>query len=185
MNKEDISKIRLELNSVPVNIENIIRQYGIELDKNANLENGILGEIRKTENGKYKISIQKKDHYFRKRFTMAHELAHFLLHRDKMGNGVTDSEEIDEKNEIIKYRQLRAIDKNSKIQDNDEVEANRFAAEILMPEESLINYAKERGVYNNSGVMDAEALKELTLAFQVSIGAMRIRLENLRKVNKI
>lgn len=149
------------LNNIPVNIEGIIRLHGIDLDKNADLVAEISGEIRKMDEEKYKISIQKNDHYYRKRFTMAHELGHFLLHKDKIGDGVNDS------------AAYRTVDKddlyNEKITEEQETEANRFAENLLMPKEALEYYLKE----------EEKSFEEMSIIFQVSQKALKIRVNNL------
>src|SRR3546814_8751462 len=52
----------------------------------------------------------------RRRFSIAHEIAHFALHRNLIGDGVTDD---------AMYR--------SNLSSAVEVQANRMAADILMP----------------------------------------------------
>lgn len=58
----------------------------------------------------------------RRRFTAAHELGHFVLHRETMGRFRADTDAT-----------LREADGDET--DRMEREANRFAAELLMPEE--------------------------------------------------
>ena len=138
LNKGKIKKINEEIakfnadqslpeNRIPVNIEEKIRKFGIELDKYCvDLEDEILGEIKK-ENGKYKINIQAMDHYYRKRFTMGHELGHFVLHKELIGDGVDDGK--------VGEKMYRTVYKNNgKISPIQEVDANRFSAELLIPE---------------------------------------------------
>jgi Zn-dependent peptidase ImmA (M78 family) len=156
------------VSSIPVNVEGMIKAFDIELDKNANLKDGVLGEIKKIAGDKYKISIQKKDHYYRKRFTMAHELGHYLFHRDKIGDGIDDSEDY-----RPKYRTSDSVG------DAEETEANGFAAGILMPSGMVLEYAKERGVLIGSE-FDEAAVKEIATAFQVSVAAMKITLNKLK-----
>ncbi len=74
----------------PVNVEAIIIGLGVELDKKAELKNGISGEIALLPGERYRISANKADHYFRQRFTLAHELGHYLYHRHLIGDGVDD-----------------------------------------------------------------------------------------------
>ena len=170
MSENNIHKARyLEyVSSIPVNIEGMIRAFDIDLDKNANLKEGVLGEIRKIDS-KYKISIQKTDHYYRKRFTMAHELGHYLFHRDKIGDGIDDTEEY-----RAKYRL------STSVVDADEIEANGFAAGVLMPSSAVLEYAKNRGVFKKDGTRDEDAIKEIATAFQVSVAAMTITLNKLK-----
>lgn len=144
----------------PVNVEAIIRGVGIDLDKKADLQDGIAGEIALLDSGKYKISANKDDHYYRQRFTISHELGHFLYHRELIGDGVDDDKMYRSTEEGNFY--------NTKIQKQQETEANRFAAFLLMPE-SLITSSLEAGA----------SLKELSTMFQVSQSAMEIRLSGL------
>ena len=49
----------------PVNIEAIIRGLGIELDKKADLDPEISGQLERLGPDEYKISVQKTDSYLR------------------------------------------------------------------------------------------------------------------------
>ncbi len=163
-----VEKIQGFLASAPVNVEGIIRLFNIELDRNADLHDAILGEIRKKEDGRYKISVQKKDHYYRKRFTMAHELGHFLLHGNLIGEGVDDN---------VAYRSVPEGNfYNPKITPREETEANQFAASVLMPEMLLL--PRIQGV---TEAFTPDFVNTLAREFQVSQQAMRIRIDSLRK----
>lgn len=158
---QNISEIISENQGPPVNIEAIIRSLGIELDKKADLDAEISGQIELTENGSYKISTNKSDNYFRKRFTMAHELGHYLLHAHLIGNGVDDNRA---------YRSVAAGQfHNRSIGPAQETEANRFAATLLMPS-GLVRQA-----FNEC----KDDLSKLATTFQVSKQAMEIRLSSL------
>lgn len=160
-----------------VNIEDLIRSLGIELDKNANLPEGISGQIEKIGkdefgDDKYKISIQKNDHYYRKRFTMAHELGHYLFHRDKIGAGLDDNK---------MYRAMYMGGYGVSLE--DEMIANRHAAVTLMPEESVMFYVNN-GIYTNE-TFNYEKLVEVAKIFQVSPKALEIRIEGLFKTFRV
>lgn len=145
----------------PVNIEGIVEALGVELERKADLHPEIAGQIEHLEEGKFRISINKNDHYFRRRFTTAHELAHFLLHRNLIGSGVDDTKA---------YRSLN-IGKfnNQQIASQHEVEANRLASRLLMPKPLVHKYYSEmRG-----------DVRELAKKFQVSPEAMGYRLKAL------
>ena len=64
----------------------------------------------------YSIIVRKSDPEARKRFTIAHEIAHFILHKDQAENGIQDD---------TMYR--------SGLSTREEIEANAMAADILMP----------------------------------------------------
>lgn len=120
-----LEEIFEENSGPPVNIEAIIRAIGIELDKKASLDSEVSGQIETLPNGQFKISVNKSDHYFRQRFTMAHELGHYFLHAHLIGDGVDDNKA---------YRSVPAGRfHNTLIGQAEETQANRFAASVLMP----------------------------------------------------
>jgi len=154
------------LSTPPVNIEALIKLFNIELDKNAELPDKILGEIRKVD-GNYKISVRKNDHYYRKRFTMAHELAHFLLHENKIGDGVDDN---------FAYRSTGDGNfDNQRITKKEETEANKMAAGLLMPKDLILKSIQEKNIGNNIDNLSELLSKE----FQISASAMKIRIASL------
>ena len=160
---------------IPVNIEEKIRKNNIELNKYCfDLKDDILGEIKK-ENGKFIINIQARDHYYRKRFTMGHELAHFIKHKELIGDGVDDGKVGNKLYRTI-YR------KNDKITSKEEVEANHYSAELLIPNK-LANF-----IYQNffkdikkedSLDIDINFLEFLSKKFQVSTAVASFRIKNL------
>lgn len=156
--KDALSIIQSYLTEAPVNIEAIIRSLGIELDKKAELDSGISGQIERLSDGSYKISVNKSDHYFRQRFTMAHELAHFLFHRSLIGDGVDDNKAYRSTNTGKFY--------NTSITREHETQANQFAASTLMPE------ALVRKLRNEFG----DDLDTLSNKLQASKQAIDIRL---------
>jgi predicted transcriptional regulator len=117
------------------------------------LPDGISGEIRRDlkhgGGAGYSILVNAREARTRKRFTVAHEIAHFLLHRDQIGDGLSDNS---------LYR--------SGLTTLAEVQANKRAAEILMPI-SLIEKEIKAGVVT---------IAQLAHRFDVSEQAMSIRL---------
>lgn len=140
---------------VPVPLGDIAARLGLRV-KAATLPVGISGEIRPSGNA-FEIKVNRHDSRGRQRFTVAHELAHYLLHRSHIGDGVTDD---------ALYR--------SGLSDAREAEANRLAAQILMPEASL------RLALQGYAGPDEEKLSTLAGIFGVSEAAMGIRLEQIR-----
>ncbi|KCZ51795.1 hypothetical protein HY29_18330 [Hyphomonas beringensis] len=90
----------------------------------------------------------------RQRFTVAHEISHYLLHRDDIGAGVVDS---------VMYR--------SSLSSRKETEANQLAAAIIMPAAAVTREMNELG-----SPEDAAVVQELAELFRVSVPAMKIRL---------
>lgn len=108
-----------------VDIESLIISLGIDLDMDAVLPEGVSGQIEKLDDGRYKISADHNESLNRRRFTVAHELGHYIYHRSLIGSGVDDN------------KAYRSTDKgnfyNKSIGQKEETEANQFAASILMP----------------------------------------------------
>lgn len=121
-----------------------------------NLPVNISGKIfRDPLNGgfnKYSIGINKAEGYRRKRFTVAHEIAHFILHKDKIGDELSDD---------TLYR--------SGLTTREEVEANQLAADIIMPVQ-LIRLLQIQG---------HSEISDLSDKFEVSEAAMKVRLSYL------
>lgn len=139
-------------NNIPVKVGEMARAFGLDV-KVSTLDVGISGMIHPDGDG-YKIVINKHEPEYRRRFTLAHELAHFLLHRDLIGSGISDN---------VLYR--------SQLSDAMEAEANRLASDILMPSEKVKEAQSELQI---SKLADAVSL--LAQRFKVSEEAMRIRL---------
>ena len=85
------------------------------------------------ENTRFSVNVFHPE--TRKRFTIAHELGHYILHRELIGNGVDDT---------IAYRSEK-IGKyhNTDIGPHEETQANRFSAGLLMPTKLVTNAIKE------------------------------------------
>lgn len=135
----------------PVDVFSIARDLGIAVYR-SDLENGISGVLRKDNKfggtSGYVCLVKKGHGKTRQRFTVAHEIAHFLLHRSEAEKGLSEDEF---------YRSLS---------NPLEAEANQFAADILMPWH-LINDLTEKGVVE---------LGKLAAALEVSKQALAIRL---------
>lgn len=107
------------------------------------------------------IAVNPTHHANRQRFTIAHELGHYFLHEGLQ-------EHVDE-NFRIAWRNANS----SKAVNWPEIEANRFAAELLMPTEFL-----QRDLDSLEG-LGKRSVAVLARAYAVSPEAMKIRLTNL------
>lgn len=139
----------------PVDVVGLADALGVSVWESTKLKNASGKLFRDPRYGGpsgYAILVNQSDPLVRKRFTIAHEIAHFLLHvGDVQGGTITDDEF---------YR--------SGLTSTQEAEANRLAAEILMPSH-LIKDA------------DYTPAKELAARLQVSELAMTIRTSALGK----
>lgn len=153
--EEQASLIRKHQHQFPIAVGSIAKELGITV-KRSTLAAGISGEI-KEDDGNVVIKVNRHDVKERQRFTLAHEIAHFLLHRDRIGDGITDD---------ILYR--------SKLSDFMEVQANRLAADILMPSHLIQQKLKE--LTQSSELREEEKYGKLADAAEVSTTAIKIRL---------
>jgi len=154
----------------PVPVDMIAQTLGIEikLDK---VDDGLSGFIvRDRQSKKAIIGANKSHHLHRRRFTIAHELGHFLLHE---GHTV----HLDENRGAFRIN-LRSAESASG-EDNDEKEANLFAAELLMPvaflQQDLLG--KDLDLLDDSDFLDKLARK-----YKVSVQALTFRLAYLRYI---
>lgn len=144
--------------SIPVDIYAIAASSGILVNEE-NLDDDTSGLIA-IRGDRAVIVINRAHHPNRKRFSLAHELGHYLLHRN------------DGKLFVSIYRRNGI---SSLATDPKEVEANQFAAELLMPEEAI----KQRLVNSTVDASDEDFVRKLASEFEVSVQAMSIRLTKL------
>ena len=141
-------------NTVPVDVNDIARHLGLSVWEFKNFPNTTSGKLFRDDNyggtSGWSIGVNASESYERKRFTVAHEIAHYLLHRDQINNELSDD----------------SFYRSKKLSSTQEHQANRLAAEILMPFH-LLQRAQ------NEGIRDID---ELAKRFGVSAVAMKIRL---------
>src|SRR6266516_5935935 len=121
----EIAKQTLEgfVEQLPIDVQAIIQAHNIAIRRQP-LEEAVSGMLVVKEG--YAIIGVNESHYpNRQRFTLAHELGHFLLHGDSASVFIDASP--------VFFRDETSSE-GSKLQ---EIEANAFAAELLMPESML------------------------------------------------
>jgi len=124
--------------------------------KSSTLSPGISGEISPSNESQsgFQIKINRHEAKARQRFTLAHEIAHFLLHKDRIGDGIHDD---------MLFR--------SGLSNSIEAEANRLAADLIMPM-PMVEAEKRKLDLDDDGVW----VETLAQTFGVSLPAMQIRL---------
>jgi len=159
-----------EYTNLPLSIRGIIEEYLLEYPIKigaiaerlgvkvllSTLPRGISGQIGQ-ENNDFIIRINRHEAKQRQRFTLSHELAHFLLHRDRIVAGGGWSENI----------LLRAPNQPIQI----EYEANRLASDLVIPSPLL-----KKAIAGHTGPMTDEVIEGLARCFAVSTAAMKIKL---------
>ena len=152
---------------IPINVDAIAKDNGIEVIEDDELESFVSG-ILMIKAGRAAIMINRYHSEFRKQFTIAHELGHYFLHRD------TSSVFIDE------TRHFYRGGGGEQGIDIKEVEANRFAAELLMPEEAVRADLKA----DPARAKDDVAIGKLGHRYGVSGTAMKLRLQELKLIGR-
>lgn len=151
----EVSKIAHLFQSVPVPVGVIAEQLGLEV-LSVTLPTDVSGLIRRTSEGKYQIEVNNTDVAVRQRFTVCHEIAHYLLHRSLIDlEGITDN---------ILYR--------SKLSNRQEAEANKLGAAILLPWPTISQWHQSKyGIPPHKDNID-----EIAAAFRTSSLAVGFRL---------
>lgn len=128
-----------------INVRSLVNAHNLGI-KEEDLSPTVSGKLIK-EDDQWEIIVNKNHHERRKRFTIAHEFAHYCLHKS-------------ESNEFEDTTFFR--DQNSS---SIEYKANEFASEILMPKQ-LFDSAINDGIVT---------LSSLSKEFYVSIQAAKYR----------
>lgn len=159
-----LEKFSIVRPAVPV--EEIAKQLGFEvhyIPYDADLSGAILIEDNQTI-----IAVNSFHHINRQRFTIAHEIGHLMLHDD---------------NDLHVDRDFKVNFRNalfSQAVDIEEIEANAFAASLLMPENMLLN---EVSKIFKSGLdlshNESNEIEDIAKTFQVSQQSLYIRLGKL------
>jgi Zn-dependent peptidase ImmA (M78 family) len=142
-----------------VNIRKIAEDEGFQISRER-LDEELSGFLIKGARG-FVIGVNSANAPTRQRFTIAHECGHAFLH---------DFEDV----HIDRAFKLRSP-LSSEATDVEEIEANTFAAWLLMPEEMLRRDLIDMGIDVESDI----ALQQLAKRYEVSQQSMNYRIANL------
>jgi len=120
------------------------------------------GMVHRASDGRAVIGVNSIEPLTRRRFTIAHELGHLLLHKDSEFH-------VDERYPIG-FR----TDLSAQAVDDREIEANQFAAELLMP----LSFLREDLGSLPLDIETEEFITKLARRYEVSVQAMTIRLSS-------
>ncbi len=145
----------------PVPVERLARELGARL-RFEPFEGEISGLLFR-ENGRIVIGVNALQQKARQRFTVAHELGHLVLHQH-------DPLHIDRH-----FRVRHRDEVSAQGIDRAEIEANAFAAALLMPRQMLEEDLREQAL----DLEDDDAVRRLAQRYRVSLQALILRLTNL------
>lgn len=150
-----------------VDVEKLAKALGAEIKKD-HVDDKLSGFLlRDTTNRRAIIGVNASHPKNRQRFTIAHEIGHLLLHKgeqihiDRMDGG---------------YYVNSRNSESSEGTNEEEKEANLFAAELLMPKKFLdADLAK----HDDLDLFDETVLQNLAKKYEVSLQALTYRLAYL------
>jgi len=154
---------KMGLRTAPVPVEKVAKLLGIQI-RFSPLDQELSGMIY-MQGDTAIIGVNSLHHPNRQRFTIAHEIGHHELHKEIISKSV----HVDKQ-----YTVLRRDSKSATGTDRLEVQANQFAAELLMPEALIAEFFKGRVI----DIDDQRPLEELAKKFKVSRQMLEYRLSN-------
>src|SRR5258708_2570831 len=114
---------RLNISTAPIDVNLVARSLGLQIVFN-DLGEDISG-LLVTHSGNSSICVRESEPVVRQRFTIAHEIGHFVLRHQFEDDGQVH---VDEGWKVTARSSAQAAGADPK-----EVEANQFAAALLMP----------------------------------------------------
>jgi Zn-dependent peptidase ImmA (M78 family) len=155
--------LRLSIKTVPVPVDRIAKSLEAQL-RFSPLDEEISGMIY-IKDGTPIIGVNSLHHPHRQRFTIAHEIGHLELHRDVISAHV----HVDKQFRILMRDSTSALGTEL-----IEIQANQFAAELLIPTAFL-----DQALGNKPFDIDDEApLDALAKKLRVSKQALEYRIRN-------
>lgn len=158
---EDLLKRHGVAQKIPVPIEEIARAEGAEL-RYMPYDGDLSGMVYRDDD-RTVIGVNSLHHPNRERFTIAHELGHMLMHKGK---------------EVFVDRKFRINFRDGASAEGiepEEIDANRFAAEILIPYDMIVEDLKGQQL----DAVDEEEIAKLARKYRVSTQTMTYRIFNL------
>jgi len=153
---------------VKIDIESFAKHHGFEIKeydfKTNEINSDTISGALVVQNGIRTIGVNSTESNQRKRFTIAHELGHFFLN-----HGMKDGIKLDT------YKLYRNVDSAMGFKE-EEIQANAFAAALLMPQNYLLNeFERLANIYFDN----LKIIEELADRFFVSQISMSYRLNRL------
>ena len=139
------------IQTLPLDVKGVAEKLGIRVITDQMPKDEISGILEKNEENQWIIRINNKHHPNRQRYTIAHELGHYCLHKHQ--------ETFFEDHTFFRGRDRTQT----------ETQANRFAGKLLIPDRIFQQFLSEN-------ITDVETLAD---KFGVSTLALRIRAKEL------
>ena len=150
----------------PVPVRDIATSQGLQVI-DAPIAGDVSGALVRSK-GAAVIIVNRDHHPNRQRYSIGHELAHHFLNHEG------EREHVD-----WQFTVLRRDGKSSEGTDANEIEANFFAANLLMPKEFLRSDVAQLARFNGEAALGEADIKRLARHYEVSPLAMSYRLVSL------
>lgn len=150
----------LKITEPPIPVEAVAHHLGANVKFSPFEGDDLAGMLIRGDN-RIVIGVNSLHHPNRQRFTIAHECGHLLLHKGEV--------HVDHNFLVNRRDEESSLAKNP-----EEIEANRFAAELLMPWAMI-----QAELASQVDVEDAEVIREFARRYEVSTQAMTYRVANL------
>lgn len=147
----------LEIKRVPTGLPRITKKLNISVEYTP-LDRELSG-MAMIKEGQKLVWINSLHHPNRQRFTLAHEIGHHVLHQDILEKGVH-----------VDKGTLRRDTISSTGTNIQEIEANAFASQLLMPKSEIDRLSQD------FDLDDEESIIVLAKKFRVSVAAIQHRL---------
>lgn len=178
LNRKKLAKVhpyellkKLGLNEPPFDPHEIAKRLGIEIDKTLSVENIEFSGSITNKNNMPQIWVNPLDGDLRQRFTLAHELGHYI--NDMLSNGKTEIKDTPETLHRGGTSDIR------------EINANNFAGMLLMPKDAIISKANALvDEHPSKSIPAKDFVIEMAKIFHVSKPAMLVRLKKLGIISK-
>jgi Zn-dependent peptidase ImmA (M78 family) len=154
---------RIGIQSAPTPVEKVAKALGAQV-RFSPFDDELAGMVY-IKDGVPIIGVNSLHHPNRQRFTIAHELGHLELHREM----ITSTVHVD-KNFPVLMRDPKSATGTELL----EIQANQFAAELLMPRK-LIDQVLAGKKFD---IDDEGPIEELAKKFRVSKQALEYRIRN-------
>jgi Zn-dependent peptidase ImmA (M78 family) len=156
---------KYNIKSPPINVEDIARSLNLIIVPRPYPSKNQLAAMLIRDAGKVIIALNANHDKQKRRFSIAHEIGHFLLHPG-------------EKLFVDREFSVNFRDSKSSIGKHiQEIEANRFASNLLIPEQFLI---EDLRAYLMDEIDDKNKIsRELSKKYDVSALTMNIRINSL------
>ncbi len=141
-------------------IVDLAKELGLYVVETSELDDNYAGSLSK-EGDNFVIYINTSHPLTRKRFTIAHEIAHFIQHKHLFD---TNNEHIDNIKQPVKALNSEEGRELTDAEKKIEIEANNMAADLLMPKDLFLRVWK-----------NAISLPEVAEQFKVSESAATLR----------